>query len=196
MHESKNGFYEPLTSNGINFNSWRRHITLINEKNDDELNNAWEEVKSIFNGGKRKRSKSKNKQSSSFINLNSSSLNEKRIVHSSINQECSTLKKVSNNHQINLNNDELIAVNHLANFHSLNAFNVHFQQILTSFYNFLNQSLINNLNIQTCEISEQVYRSNDFPFIIDFPRFFKFVSESNLDNIISNKIQQNNETFQ
>jgi hypothetical protein len=38
-----------------NFNSWRRHITIINEHKSEELNTAWEEVKTIFNGGKRKR---------------------------------------------------------------------------------------------------------------------------------------------
>lgn len=63
----------------VNFNSWRRHITLINEKNDDRLNNAWEDVKSIFNSGKRKRTKADtggisdlSSDSESNNNLNSS----------------------------------------------------------------------------------------------------------------------------
>ena len=39
----------------VNFNSWRKHIVLINLNNDEDLNNAWEDVKSIFNSGKRRR---------------------------------------------------------------------------------------------------------------------------------------------
>jgi hypothetical protein len=39
----------------INFNSWRKHIFLVNESNDEQLSSAWEDVKSIFNSGKRKR---------------------------------------------------------------------------------------------------------------------------------------------
>ena len=53
MHETSNSKYvKPETAN---FNSWRRHISLINETGNDELSSAWEDVKSIFNGGKRKR---------------------------------------------------------------------------------------------------------------------------------------------
>lgn len=53
MHETSNSKYvKPETAN---FNSWRRHISLINDSGNDELSSAWEDVKSIFNGGKRKR---------------------------------------------------------------------------------------------------------------------------------------------
>jgi hypothetical protein len=45
-----------LQAGTVNFNSWRRHILLINQSNDENLANAWEDVKSIFNSGKRKRS--------------------------------------------------------------------------------------------------------------------------------------------
>jgi hypothetical protein len=53
MHETSNSKYvKPETAN---FNSWRRHISLINDSGNDDLSSAWEDVKSIFNGGKRKR---------------------------------------------------------------------------------------------------------------------------------------------
>ncbi|XP_064618990.1 SKI family transcriptional corepressor 1-like [Lineus longissimus] len=39
-----------------NFNSWRRHLTLKAEhENDDNLQHVWEDVKAMFNGGSRKR---------------------------------------------------------------------------------------------------------------------------------------------
>ncbi|RNA20368.1 SKI family transcriptional corepressor 2 [Brachionus plicatilis] len=53
-HEKSNIIYKP--TNNLNINSWRKHITLVNPNEDEELNNAWEDVKSIFNSGKRKRS--------------------------------------------------------------------------------------------------------------------------------------------
>ena len=43
------------STNSLNINSWRKHITLVNPNDDEELSNAWEDVKSIFNSGKRKR---------------------------------------------------------------------------------------------------------------------------------------------
>lgn len=52
-HERPNFKYQP--TGNVNFNSWRKHITLINEDDDEQLNSAWEDVKSIFNSGKRKR---------------------------------------------------------------------------------------------------------------------------------------------
>ena len=47
-----------LQAGNVNFNSWRRHISLVNPSNEDQLANAWEDVKSIFNSGKRKRGSS------------------------------------------------------------------------------------------------------------------------------------------
>jgi hypothetical protein len=39
-----------------NFNSWRRHLTLkADQDNDDNLQHVWEDVKAMFNGGSRKR---------------------------------------------------------------------------------------------------------------------------------------------
>ncbi|KAH8309933.1 hypothetical protein KR059_010537, partial [Drosophila kikkawai] len=40
-----------------NFNSWRRHMTLLNgnNTNDEKIIHAWEDVKAMFNGGTRKR---------------------------------------------------------------------------------------------------------------------------------------------
>ena len=38
-----------------NFNSWRRHISLDYENEQQELEHAWEDVKAMFNGGSRKR---------------------------------------------------------------------------------------------------------------------------------------------
>jgi hypothetical protein len=49
-----------LQAGTVNFNSWRRHITLVNASNDENLANAWEDVKSIFNSGKRKRMQTSN----------------------------------------------------------------------------------------------------------------------------------------
>lgn len=54
MHESTGKKYvRPETTN---FNSWRKYIKLSESSgNSEQLLNAWEEVKAIFNGGKRKR---------------------------------------------------------------------------------------------------------------------------------------------
>ncbi|XP_022087012.1 SKI family transcriptional corepressor 1 homolog-B-like [Acanthaster planci] len=41
---------------GPNFNSWRRHIKLVDPNPPEELLHAWEDVKAMFNGGSRKRS--------------------------------------------------------------------------------------------------------------------------------------------
>ncbi|PIK44179.1 hypothetical protein BSL78_18955 [Apostichopus japonicus] len=38
-----------------NFNSWRRHIFLVDENPNDALQQAWEDVKAMFNGGNRRR---------------------------------------------------------------------------------------------------------------------------------------------
>ncbi|KAL5005267.1 hypothetical protein ScPMuIL_018723 [Solemya velum] len=38
-----------------NFNSWRRHLTLVDKDPPDNLIHAWEDVKAMFNGGCRKR---------------------------------------------------------------------------------------------------------------------------------------------
>jgi hypothetical protein len=54
-HETPNAIF--IQSNTINFNSWRRHIQLV-DSSDEHLSSAWEDVKSIFNSGKRKRSQS------------------------------------------------------------------------------------------------------------------------------------------
>jgi hypothetical protein len=45
-------YVEPDTAN---FNSWRRHLNIINPDSDEHLNTAWEDIKAIFNGGTRKR---------------------------------------------------------------------------------------------------------------------------------------------
>ncbi|CAF0814320.1 unnamed protein product [Brachionus calyciflorus] len=52
-HERPNIKFQP--TGNVNFNSWRKHIVLINKDDDEQLNSAWEDVKSIFNSGKRKR---------------------------------------------------------------------------------------------------------------------------------------------
>ncbi|XP_038079387.1 SKI family transcriptional corepressor 1 homolog-B-like [Patiria miniata] len=41
---------------GPNFNSWRRHIKLVDPNPSEDLLHAWEDVKAMFNGGSRKRS--------------------------------------------------------------------------------------------------------------------------------------------
>ncbi|XP_046869510.1 uncharacterized protein LOC6651335 [Drosophila willistoni] len=38
-----------------NFNSWRRHMTLNGNAQDEKIIHAWEDVKAMFNGGTRKR---------------------------------------------------------------------------------------------------------------------------------------------
>lgn len=54
MHESTGKKYvQPETTK---FNSWRRYIKLSESSgNNEQLRNTWNEVKAIFNGGKRKR---------------------------------------------------------------------------------------------------------------------------------------------
>jgi hypothetical protein len=41
-----------------NFNAWRRHLRLHNPSQSEDLRDAWEDVKAMFNGGNRKRSSS------------------------------------------------------------------------------------------------------------------------------------------
>ncbi|XP_067351969.1 SKI family transcriptional corepressor 1 homolog-B-like isoform X2 [Channa argus] len=44
-----------LQPDAANFNSWRRHLKLTENKPSDDVNHAWEDVKAMFNGGSRKR---------------------------------------------------------------------------------------------------------------------------------------------
>jgi hypothetical protein len=41
-----------------NFNAWRRHLRLHNPTQSEDLRDAWEDVKAMFNGGNRKRTAS------------------------------------------------------------------------------------------------------------------------------------------
>ncbi|CAF0934357.1 unnamed protein product [Adineta steineri] len=41
-----------------NFNAWRRHLRLHNPTHSEDLRDAWEDVKAMFNGGNRKRTAS------------------------------------------------------------------------------------------------------------------------------------------
>ena len=43
-----------IQPDAANFNSWRRHIRLVGDP-QDEIVHAWEDVKAMFNGGTRKR---------------------------------------------------------------------------------------------------------------------------------------------
>jgi hypothetical protein len=49
-----------------NFNAWRRHLRLHNPSKSEDLRDAWEDVKAMFNGGNRKRSGSGATHSSSL----------------------------------------------------------------------------------------------------------------------------------
>jgi hypothetical protein len=82
-------YIQPDTAN---FNSWRRHLMLINPANDENLANAWEDVKAIFNGGTRKRM-------SVFNNSNSGSSrsNSPEIFKSQIDYESDEDKKKQEN---------------------------------------------------------------------------------------------------
>ncbi|ESN96290.1 hypothetical protein HELRODRAFT_123537, partial [Helobdella robusta] len=54
FHKSINSKYNH--PDAANFNSWRRHMKLIDEKKQGEIVlNAWEDVKAMFNGGNRRR---------------------------------------------------------------------------------------------------------------------------------------------
>ncbi|XP_030832194.1 uncharacterized protein LOC115920510 [Strongylocentrotus purpuratus] len=53
-HRIAESKYRP--PDAANFNSWRRHIHLIDRSPDEDLLQAWEDVKAMFNGGSRKRS--------------------------------------------------------------------------------------------------------------------------------------------
>ena len=65
-----------------NFNAWRRHLRLHNPTHSEDLRDAWEDVKAMFNGGNRKRStsgtaaSSANTSKSSAANHNNKSINE------------------------------------------------------------------------------------------------------------------------
>ncbi|KAH8376013.1 hypothetical protein KR093_004801, partial [Drosophila rubida] len=44
-----------IQPDAANFNSWRRHMTLCGNGQDEKIVHAWEDVKAMFNGGTRKR---------------------------------------------------------------------------------------------------------------------------------------------
>ncbi|XP_013418421.1 SKI family transcriptional corepressor 1 homolog-B [Lingula anatina] len=52
-HRTPNAKY--VHPDAANFNSWRRHLKLINKTGLCDLDYAWEDVKAMFNGGSRKR---------------------------------------------------------------------------------------------------------------------------------------------
>ncbi|CAF2142234.1 unnamed protein product [Rotaria magnacalcarata] len=61
-----------------NFNAWRRHLRLHNPTQSEDLRDAWEDVKAMFNGGNRKRSSSGTiaSGSTSKSSANNNSINE------------------------------------------------------------------------------------------------------------------------
>ncbi len=62
-----------------NFNAWRRHLRLHNPTQSEDLRDAWEDVKAMFNGGNRKRTASAttmSKSSSTINNNNNNNANE------------------------------------------------------------------------------------------------------------------------
>lgn len=61
-----------------NFNAWRRHLRLHNPTQSEDLRDAWEDVKAMFNGGNRKRSSSgtTNSANKSSIANNNKNTNE------------------------------------------------------------------------------------------------------------------------
>jgi hypothetical protein len=64
-----------------NFNAWRRHLRLHNPTQSEDLRDAWEDVKAMFNGGNRKRSASSTTMSaniskSSTMNNNNNNAND------------------------------------------------------------------------------------------------------------------------
>jgi hypothetical protein len=111
-HESQDATFNQTGS--INFNSWRRHITLINPQNDEDINNAWEDVKSIFNSGKRRRSKNKaltNSNSMFYANESSSSDSDEsysanKTTDFILNESLSSSQTLEED-----NNDELLIKN-------------------------------------------------------------------------------------
>ncbi|KAK3099032.1 hypothetical protein FSP39_025433 [Pinctada imbricata] len=52
-HKTQNSAYKH--PDAANFNSWRRHLHLVDSAQSESLQHAWEDVKAMFNGGSRKR---------------------------------------------------------------------------------------------------------------------------------------------
>ncbi|CAF0858375.1 unnamed protein product [Adineta ricciae] len=67
-----------------NFNAWRRHLRLHNPTQSEDLRDAWEDVKAMFNGGNRKRTASATtvpKSSATNHNNNNTSGTTENIDH-------------------------------------------------------------------------------------------------------------------
>ena len=104
MHETSNSKFNKSETG--NFNSWRRHITLLNEFNDDTVINAWEDVKSIFNGGKRKRGQNSpisSDNESDFESAINDSLQQSNSTESEIVVDDKNTKNEINSDNLQLN---------------------------------------------------------------------------------------------
>ena len=69
-----------------NFNAWRRHLRLNNPTQSEDLRDAWEDVKAMFNGGNRKRSASSTITSKSST-MNNDDMNEDNQQKEETNEE-------------------------------------------------------------------------------------------------------------
>ena len=65
-----------------NFNSWRRHLHLASDRENDAITHAWEDVKAMFNGGSRKRIMSTGKASTFDTPLSNVSMAKKQRIAS------------------------------------------------------------------------------------------------------------------
>lgn len=60
FHSHRNPDVAYVQPDAANFNSWRRHLFIEDEAPNEDVSQAWEDVKAMFNGGSRKRSNGTN----------------------------------------------------------------------------------------------------------------------------------------
>jgi hypothetical protein len=70
-----------------NFNAWRRHLRLHNPTQSEDLRDAWEDVKAMFNGGNRKRSASATSPSISKSRTNNNNNTNENNEEKKVNNE-------------------------------------------------------------------------------------------------------------
>lgn len=156
-HETPNAVF--IQSNTINFNSWRRHIQLI-DSSDEHLNSAWEDVKSIFNSGKRKRSQSSPLNASRIADDDEDFLyTEESDNESSLNNNLN----ITSNQSSDEDNENELKLKNISRLTKNNEINNDFNNDNNNIVNNSNPSLINPIS------SGVMQQSN-----LTMPNFFDF----------------------
>lgn len=149
-HELPGLSYVP--SNNLNFNSWRKHITLANMNSDESLNSIWEDVKSIFNSGKRKKGVSFYSESCFKRNSIEPKPSSAEKPKNEIHKQADRIKSKSNRPKMNIEAEKMAQDSMLQSYSNNNDVNMSNRSNLNEFEKMV--SFINLMN--------PVYMQNTF----------------------------------